>query len=171
MSNNSGIEIERKYIIYKPDISLLKRGDFFREYGITQTYLSSFDNSTRRVRRIECNGVTRYIETVKRRIDAMSSYEDERFIDKEEYTRLLSDRLEGSRDIIKTRYEFYYEGQKYEIDVYPEWEKFCIMETELDSREEEIDICPFINIHSEVTGIKRYSNASMSRSFPEEPKT
>ena len=170
MSFKTGIEIERKYIIYKPDISMLARAELFRVYSIIQTYLSSDKGTTRRVRKIERGGVTRYIETEKRRMDAISSYEDERFIDKEEYERLLLERLDGSRDIVKTRYEFYYERQKYEIDVYPEWKNFCIMETELDSRDDAFDICPFIRVYADVTGIKKYSNASMSLSFPEEPE-
>ena len=169
MSSNKGIEIERKYIIYKPNLSLLSRSEFFREYSIIQTYLQSPDKTTRRVRKIEYNGIIRYIETVKRRIDALSSYEDERLIEEEEYQELLSDRLKGSRDIVKTRYEFYYERQKYEIDVYGEWKNFCIMETELDSRDDIFELCPFINVYAEVTGRKEYSNMSMSLSFPEEP--
>jgi len=42
------------------------------------------------------------------------------------------------------------------------------METELPSEDTNTDIPPFIKIIKEVTGIKAYSNASMSRAFPNE---
>ena len=46
----------------------------------------------------------------------------------------------------------------------------AIMETELDSREKQVKIPSFIEILREVTGDKAYSNAGMSRRFPEEDK-
>ena len=42
------------------------------------------------------------------------------------------------------------------------------METELESREEEVEFPSFIEILREVTGDKAYSNAAMSRTFPAE---
>ena len=55
-----------------------------------------------------------------------------------------------------------------EIDIYPEWDSTAILEVELRSRDEQISLPDFIKILKEVTGDKRYSNASMSRTFPEE---
>jgi CYTH domain-containing protein len=42
------------------------------------------------------------------------------------------------------------------------------MEIELRSRDETVNIPDFIEIISEVTGNKKYSNAAMSENFPEE---
>jgi CYTH domain-containing protein len=100
----------------------------------------------------------------------MSSHELEREIEREEFDALVQKIAAGSRPIVKTRHTFDYLGQTFEIDVYPDWERTCIMETELDSRDASPEIPDFIRIVAEVTGDKRYSNAAMSRSFPEETK-
>ncbi len=164
-----GIEIERKYIIYKPDFEEI-RGLFpVKVFDITQTYLESADGSTHRVRRTVCDGRVEYIENEKRRIDSISAYEKERYINEQEYGELLRKRLTGSRDIVKKRYVFFYKEQKYEIDVYPEWDRLCILETELAKRDKLVEMPPFIKLYAEVSGRKEYSNMSMSLSFPKEP--
>ena len=163
-----GIEIERKFVIKLPEVSLMQQMPGYTESRITQTYLSSRYGETRRVRKREFSDRTDYIETVKIRIDNMSSTEIERNLTEEEYTSLLAEISDGTRPIIKVRHAFTYLGRSFEIDVYPEWTKTCIMENELPTRDTGIQYPPFISIVSEVTGNKAYSNASMSRSFPEE---
>jgi len=162
------IEIERKYIIQMPNVSLFCGLSGFTESDITQIYLSAERGKTRRVRRRAGALGVEYTETVKERIDGMSAHESEREITENEYIRLSSEIAEGTKPICKKRYTFLYLGQLFEIDVYPEWKRTAIMETELDSRE----ACPrmpeFIKIVREVTGIRAYSNASMSKEFPAE---
>ena len=51
---------------------------------------------------------------------------------------------------------------------HPEWKNTAILETELSDRDTVVKFPDFIKIVADVTGDKRYSNASMSRSFPEE---
>ena len=163
-----GIEIERKYIIAMPDFNLLRSLDGYNRSDIVQTYLKSIDGATRRVRMRSTDGNSRYYETLKVRIDEMSSTEVEREIDREEYLELLKLAREDSTPIEKVRHLFYYNSQLFEIDVYPNWQNTAIMETELDNRETEVEMPEFIHIIREVTGDKRYSNAGMSRQFPEE---
>ena len=98
----------------------------------------------------------------------MSSHELEREIKRDEFDALAEKIAEGSRPIIKTRHTFDYLSQTFEIDVYPDWERTCIMETELPSRDTEVPFPDFIRMIAEVTGDKRYSNAAMSRKFPDE---
>ena len=163
-----GIEIERKYIIAMPDFNLLRSLDGYNRSDIVQTYLKSIDGATRRVRMRASGGYSRYYETLKVRIDEMSSTEVEREIDREEYSELLKLAREDSTPIEKVRHLFYYNSQLFEIDVYPNWQNTAIMETELDSRETAVEMPPFIHIIREVTGNKAYSNAGMSMQFPEE---
>ena len=163
-----GIEIERKYIISMPDFNLLRSLDGYNRSDIVQTYLKSIDGATRRVRMRTSEGSSRYYETVKARIDEMSSTEVEREIDREEYLELLKLAREDSTPIEKTRHLFFYNSQPFEIDVYPNWHSTAIMETELASRETTVEMPPFISIIREVTGNKAYSNAGMSRQFPSE---
>ena len=165
-----GIEIERKYIIMKPDVEILRALPGYTVSEITQTYLTSTDGSTRRVRKRDFGDHVIYTETKKIRIDKISSEEREREISEEEYLGMLSEKRSDSRPVEKTRHTFKYMGHTVEIDIYPRWKSTCIMETELESREEEVIYPPLIKIVREVTGEKRYSNAAMAREFPEEPK-
>ena len=138
---------------------------------IVQIYLDSEAGVTRRVRsRAYPDGRVQYFETEKRRVDKMSAEEREREITKAEFDNFSLQIVQDTRPITKTRHTFDYLGQTFEIDVYPEWERTCIMETELPSRDTEVKMPSFIRIIVEVTGDKRYSNAAMSRSFPEELK-
>ena len=163
-----GVEIERKYVIAMPNIDLLRLQESYTVSEILQIYLPSKLGETHRIRRRAYEGKTVCTETRKIRLDKMSSTEIEREINLFEFENLAKEPLFGTKPISKLRHTFIYEGQLFEIDVYPNWSKTAIMETELDSREREVKIPSFINIIREVTGDKSYSNASMSRRFPEE---
>lgn len=164
------IEIEKKYIIKKPDEMELSKMPEYTRSEITQIYLKSPDGITRRVRCRERSGNITYTETKKVRIDKMSAYEDEREISYEEFVGLSAEKDEKTLPIIKTRYTFTYEGQLFEIDVYPEWKSTAIMETELESKDKAVNFPKVITVLREVTGERKYSNAGMSRSFPDEDK-
>ena len=162
------VEIERKYIIAMPTVAELAKLEGYSESRILQTYLCSDEGVTRRVRRREFAGEIKHYETLKARIDRVSAVEREREISAEEYELLLAEIADGTRTIEKTRYTFPYRGHVVEIDVYPEWKRTAILETELPTRDEVAELPAFIKVIREVSGIKGYSNAAMSRSFPPE---
>ena len=162
------VEIERKYVILLPDVATLAAQPGYTVSEIEQTYLESEPTVTHRVRARRRGDKTVYTETKKVRIDKMSVFEDEREIGEEEYKALLSKKEQGTVTLYKTRHTFLYNGQIFEIDVYPEWTHSAILETELKTRETEVEFPDFITVIKEVTGDKKYSNASMSHSFPDE---
>lgn len=165
----TNLEIERKYIIEKPSALKMRECEAYTASDIVQIYLDAEAGVTRRVRsRAYSDGRVQYFETEKQRVDEMSSIEREREITKAEFDNFSLQIAAKTRPIIKTRHTFDYLGQTFEIDVYPEWERTCIMETELPSRDTEVGMPSFIRILADVTGDKRYSNAAMSKSFPEE---
>lgn len=166
--NKNSIEIERKYIIEMPDVLYLRGLEGYSESEITQTYLKSEKEKTRRVRRRARGGAVEYTENEKTRINEMSAMEREREISENEYFALIKEQAEGTSPITKRRYTFIQGGQLFEIDIYPEWKRSAIMETELDSCERVVKIPDFIHILREVTGIRAYSNAAMAREFPKE---
>ena len=92
----------------------------------------------------------------------------EREISSDEFDSLALTSLSDRKPIHKTRHTFTYKKQLFEIDIYPEWQKTAIMETELDSTDREVEFPDFIKIVQEVTGNKKYSNAGMSKEFPKE---
>lgn len=168
MKEQNNVEIERKYIIKKPDFFTLSLCDEYTESEILQIYLPSEQGETRRIRRRVYENQTVCTETKKIRIDNMSSTEIEREISSLEFKKLAENIKEGTSPIIKSRHTFVFCGQLFEIDVYPQWQHTAIMETELDSRDKQVIIPGFIEIICEVTGQKAYSNASMSKEFPKE---
>ena len=97
------IEIERKYVIIKPMFSELTDQGDVEISEIDQTYLCSKAGETRRVRKRAYTDRVVYTETVKRRIDHMSSYEDEREISESEFIEKSKEIRRSSKPIIKER--------------------------------------------------------------------
>ena len=165
---NTPVEIERKFVIAMPNLSLLSSLCDYTASEIEQTYLLADKGVTRRVRARRYQDRTVYTETKKVRIDSMSAHEQERTISEAEYTELLGEIIPGTATLFKTRYTFSFSDRIFEVDVYPEWVHTAILEVELDSCDSDIYMPDFIRVISEVTGDKRYSNAEMSREFPKE---
>ena len=162
------VEIERKYVISLPNVAILTAQSGYTVSEIEQTYLESEPAVTHRVRARRRKDKTVYTETKKVRIDRMSVFEDEHEIDECDYKALLLKKAQGTVTLHKTRHTFEYKGQLFEVDVYPEWTRSAVLETELATRETEVEFPDFITVIKEVTGDKKYSNASMSHSFPDE---
>lgn len=166
--NTAPIEIERKYIIRIPSVEKMCSCDGYTVSEIQQIYIESSPVVTHRVRSHKKNGKTVYTETKKIRIDEMSCYEEEKEITDGEFNTLKVRMKHETSPISKLRYTFNYLEKIFEIDIYPDWKKSCIMEIELKSKDEKIQFPSFIKILKEVTGNKAYSNASMAKVFPPE---
>lgn len=164
--NVNGIETERKFIIKMPEEDVLSAlgGD-----DIVQIYLECEAGMSERVRARTHGGAVTYTHTVKRRINAISAYEDERDISEAEFAE-LSARIEpGTTPVRKTRYLLPYRDHVFEIDVYPQWRRFAVMEVELPGEDAVFEVPPQICVLREVSGERRFSNHSLSRRMiPEE---
>ena len=162
------IETERKYVIEKPDMEAIRSSAGFTESKITQIYLRDSEKTHRIRKREFSDGRIEYTENTKMRISYMSVIESEREIAENEFLRLSKMIEDGSHPLKKTRLTFEYESKLYEVDVYPEWEKTCILEVELDSESETIKFPDFIKTIKDVTGDGEYSNHRMAHRFPKE---
>lgn len=161
-------EIERKYIIKMPDTDFLCAIDGCKRYEITQTYLLSADGETARVRKSVESGHVTYTKTVKVKQSNMTRIENEDNISENEYNCLLNNSDDALKPIYKTRYTFYIEDQKFEIDIYPFWHYTAILETELESEDTVVTIPAFLHVLREVTDVKGYSNKSFAKRIPPE---
>ena len=157
-----------KYIIKIPDMEKMRSLSSYTNSDIEQIYLESDPGVTRRIRSRTSSLSTVYTKTVKRRIDSLSCLEDECEIDEDTYKSLSLEMKKDTSPVYKVRHTFVFNSQLFEVDIYPEWQRTCILETELPSRDTEIDFPDFVEIVRDVTGVKEYSNASMSRTFPKE---
>ncbi len=156
------LEIEHKYLIKMPNQEELKKLDGIRILKITQNYTEG----GARIRKVEENGRTTYIKTVKKHITDLIRLEDEGEISLEEYSALLKAKQGGT--IEKTRYVYPYKSKNIEIDIFPFWQNQAFLEVELQNENEEFEIPSFIEVIKEVTQDKAYRNYALSKKIPKE---
>ena len=161
-------EIERKFLIYYPNIKELEDMSNCTKVDITQTYLISVDGVERRVRARGIDGDYLYYLTEKRKISSIRRVEVERKLTQDEYLALLMEADTSLHSIHKTRYCLSENNQYFEIDIYPEWNNQAIMEIELSSEDEPIKVPDFIEIVKEVTDDDSYKNYSMAKEMPKQ---
>lgn len=155
-------EIERKFLIEYPDIEWLESNSTCQRIEIIQTYLKSVSGDETRVRQRGFDGHYVYFQTIKRKISDLKRIEIEKRLSKEEYLTLLMDADTSKRQIRKTRYCLTYNGQYFEIDVYPFWNDKAIVELELSDENAEINFPEQIKVIKEVTDDDSYKNASLA---------
>ena len=163
------MEIERKYLIRKPNFSLIASLDGYTVSEIEQIYLESIDGVTRRVRMRRYPDRVEYTENSKQRVSAMSVIETENEITAESYSLQKQMIADGYQPLYKRRHTFPFCGHTVEIDEYPQFQRTAVLEVELESEDVTPILPAMIEIIEEVTGDKRYSNHSMAKSFPPEP--
>ena len=161
-------EIERKYLIYYPNIKQLESMSNCTKVDIIQTYLKSNSDVERRVRARGIDGNYVYYLTEKRKISGLKRIEIERKLTQDDYLALLIESDNRLHTIHKTRYCLSENNQYFEIDIYPEWDNQAIMEIELSDEDQEIKIPEFIKIYKEVTDDERYKNYQMSKEMPKQ---
>ncbi len=157
--NMEHFEIERKFLIKRPDEAFLSSLPGARCYEISQTYLTSGG----RVRRESCGGETVYTHTLKKRISDIRRIEIEDVIGESEYLAALADADPELKTIEKKRWRIRAGKFVYEIDLFPFWEDEALLEVELDSEDESFPMPDFLEIIREVTDDGAYTNRSLAR--------
>ena len=168
------VEIERKFLIRKPDFALVRAQPDCRVWQIEQTYLKKLPGSKteRRVRRIAENGEISLVYTQKDKLGGISREEVERVLSEEEYAALLK---EAKSRIEKTRYRFPWRGHLMEIDVYPfryggrGLEGRAVLEVELEAENESFEVPEILVIERELTGTGEFSNKKMALPVKKKP--
>lgn len=159
------LEIERKFLIEKPNLEWIKNNTDCEVLEIVQTYLGrNSEGFGNRVREIKINGVKKYFHTAKKSLSGITRIELEKEITKLEYDR----HLENKKDRIsleKTRYIIKLNNLKYEIDIYPFWNETAILEIELKNEKQKFEIPDFIKVIGEVTNNLDYSNQSLAKKY------
>lgn len=166
------LEIEKKYLVMKPDTMMLARTYNVCIKYIEQTYLKAAVGE-RRVRRVttEITGERDYISnfyyTEKHPADitGLTRVENEVHIDYREFNKLMQEADPEYKTIIKTRYEFYIGTQKYELDIYDFDKKYAILEVELESANTEFEWPANIVKVKEVTSDSRFKNNSIAKTL------
>ena len=162
------MEIERKFLIYYPNIKELENMPNCTKVDITQTYLKSNDDVERRVRARGIDGDYLYYLTEKKKISELKRIETERKLSQNEYIKLLMESDNRLHTIHKTRYCLSENNQYFEIDIYPEWDNQAIMEIELSNEDDEVRLPDFIKVIKEVTDDEKYKNYEMAKEMPKQ---
>lgn len=157
------LEIERKFLIKRPNENELSAVEGAYKYDIEQIYLSVTDGGEHpRIRRRERDGEVQCFYTVKRKISALTRIEVEREISSEEYAALAADEGERPAIIQKTRWCIPSGKHTAEVDIYPFWSRTAMVEIELASEDEEYALPSCLEVMREVTGERRFLNRSMA---------
>ncbi len=157
-------EIERKFLIKKPNITTLERLPNCKKIEIVQTYLISPDKSEEvRVRQRGVDGHYIYTKTIKKKVSSIKRIETERKISEREYLKSLSSADTKLHQLTKNRYCIMHENRYFEVDIYPFSDEYAICEIELADEKEEFIIPPFIEVVREVTGDETYSNKILAK--------
>lgn len=163
MNNKMPLEIERKYLIKMPSVALLEQQPLYMKIDMVQVYLNNQGaTSGMRIRKSTLNGKTSYKKTYKKSITNVTRVEIEDDITEQEWKDLKFNIDPDSQPIEKVRHCFMYEGQLFELDIYPFWNDRATLELELEREDQVIKLPPFIQVIKEVTEDNRYKNRSLS---------
>ncbi|MBQ0101558.1 MAG: alpha/beta hydrolase fold domain-containing protein [Firmicutes bacterium] len=162
---NPPLEIERKFLIFYPDVEKLTSVPGAEKLDVSQTYLVNRGNGSERIRKTVTSGGTVYTHTIKKRISAEKRIEDEETVSPEEYEDLKVLADPGRHEIVKTRYRIPCGDHIAEIDVYPFWNDRATAEVELLYSGEDFTLPDCVTVIRDVTDDPRYLNSSLAVSL------
>lgn len=154
------LEIERKFLIEKPDESKLAEYKFCDCVSIAQAYINK-NGERYRVRKRGADGEFAYIKTEKIKITEMKRIEKESRITETEYL----ESIKGEKVLYKNRYLLLYGSKCFELDIFPFWPDKALLEIELKNETENFEIPTFLNVIKEVTQDKSYRNSVLSQIY------
>lgn len=154
-------EIERKYLIKMPNIKDIVDKYPTTKTNIVQTYLKGDENVERRVRQRGLDGDYTYYYTEKIG-KGLKRVEKENRISEHEYVTYLPEADYQLRPIQKDRYCFLYKNQYIELDIYPFWGNYAIVEVELTDENNVVELPPEFEIVKEVTEDNNFKNHSLA---------
>lgn len=157
-------EIERKFLIEKPDLNELSKHVSFTAVNIVQTYLQSEEGKEVRLRQRGIDGSYFYYLTEKTEISSIKRIEKERKISQKEYIELLNKADTSLKQIVKKRICFVYKNQYFELDLYDFSCDRAIVEIELTQETEQIHFPEFLKLIKEVTEDRNYKNRALANS-------
>ncbi|RGO68111.1 hypothetical protein DXB08_23825 [Hungatella hathewayi] len=160
-------EIEKKFLIERPDISMLESLPNCQRVEILQTYLlGSSEEEETRVRQRGDGKSFLFTKTSKRVVTEQKRVEVEKKLTMSEYCMEIMNADTRLRPIRKTRYCLSYNDSYLEIDVYPDHiEQLhgrCILEVELPSEDAGYSIPDFIHVIEDVTENRLYKNHTLA---------
>jgi CYTH domain-containing protein len=171
MGSETGLEIERKYLLSSAPAAADLAALGARWVRIEQAYLRVEDDWVRRVRRTDRGGTVRHVFTRKRDVAGIVREELENDLTADEYARLLADADPARRVIRKTRHVFASGRWTLELDVFDEPPGLVLLEVELDDAADVPELPPGIAalVVREVSTEAAYTNHELALRPPDAP--
>ncbi len=155
-------QTKRSFIVAYPDLAALEAMPGCECVEISQTYLSSDPDTEVRVRKIGSEGWNTFYLTEKRIEGARKRLVRRQRLTLREYENILGQADPARRELTRTRYCLPYQGQCFELDIYPQWDDRAILHIELVSADVEVNFPPGIEIIREVTDDPAYRSAALA---------
>ncbi len=158
--SGGGVEIERKFLLPgEPPARVLESAT---AYEIDQTYLTASTGSRRVRRRVGPDG-ERFWLTEKQSRGGITRSEDERELTADEYRDLLGEADPQSGPVVKTRQVIEHGTQMIEVDVFTAPAGLVLLEVELDSEDEPVELPAWAAGAVDVSEDGAYTNAAIAR--------
>lgn len=161
-------EIERRFLIRRPDDARLASLPAGRSVEICQTYGRYPDGRRFRLRERGEGQDRLYFHTEKTRLSDLTRIEIERRLTPEEYREELAFADPDRRPIEKIRTCLVWDGLYWELDRFPFWQKQAILEIELLREDQPFSLPPFVEVIREITGDPAYTNSALALAVPPE---
>ena len=162
------LEIERKFLIRRPDRALLERhstGCLVME----QIYLTRRQKGeSRRIRQSTREGQTLYYYNEKVRLSSIKRIEREWEISRAEYEALQREADPDCAVIRKERWLIPAGALTLEVDVFPFWAHQAFCEAELTEENQPVELPAWMELLREVTDEDGYTNPALARHIPAE---
>lgn len=166
---NMAYEIERKFLVEKlSEEELLSRQSKVKE--IEQCYLlPSEEFPVRRARKVTVGKHSKYFYTLKRDVKGTFVREEiEEEICENRYLEILKERDFTLNSIVKTRYVIEENGLQFELDRFPFFTRFDVLEVELSNENEQFEMPKYFKVIKEVTTDYRFTNVNLAREIPKD---
>lgn len=157
------IEIERKFLL-----KAIPHLEPIEKIQIEQWYLKNTSEIWERVRKCYSNINGEYfIHTIKKSLEKGVNLEDEKLITSDEFEDFVNNCSKPNVDskyISKERWIYPQDELKWEVDIFHSGHYLIVAEIEVPKKNYKLIIPPFIKdkLIIEVTGIKEFSNRSLS---------
>jgi CYTH domain-containing protein len=162
------LEIERKFLIVRPEEAQLEQYSTGR-IDMEQIYLLRREKGeSRRIRRSQMAGETRYYYNEKVRLSSIKRIEREWEITREEYVGLTAQADPACQIIRKVRWLVPAGELTLEVDVFPFWNRQAFCEAELETETQPVVLPSWMEVIREVTDDDAYTNHALARSIPRE---
>lgn len=161
-------EIERKFLLKS-----LPKDNPLDSIEIDQFYLRNSSGIWERVRKWKSKSGTKYIHTIKKSVSKGVNIEDEKLVSESEYLKFKDNCYNSKREsksIKKIRHIYKDSDLTWEVDEFDNGYRLIVAEVEIPKMSFKLNIPSFIRdvMLMEVTGLKKFSNRSLSLDIPKD---